>query len=164
MGLQLPGELAWLLGELGFNWPEADEQQLLEMGMSWIGFAASIEQAVAAGSAAAQQVWAANSGTDISAFQQAWADSDGPSGSLSTAAESCTVVGAGMLCAAAVVLALKINVIVQLVSLAIAIAQAIATAPVTFGASLAEIPIFKVIVGAIIDELLSQAVDAVLNG
>ncbi|MFC4069391.1 WXG100-like domain-containing protein [Actinoplanes subglobosus] len=164
MGLQLPGELVWLLGELGFNWPEADEEKLIDVAMTWIDFGAALEQAVTAGDAAAQQVWAANLGADITAFQQAWADGSAPSANLATMAQSCLIVGAGMLCAALIVLVLKINVIVQLVTLAIAIAQAIATAAVTFGASLAEIPIFKMIIGAIVDEIINQAIETVLNG
>lgn len=69
-----------------------------------------------------------------------------------------------MICAG-IVLALKVNVIVQLTLLAIQIAQAIATAAVTFGASLLEIPIFKkIITGVIIDQLLNYATEAVLGG
>jgi hypothetical protein len=164
VGLQLPGEPVWLLGELGYNWPEADEQKLYEMGTTWITFGSSAQQAVQDLDAAAQQVWSINSGDDVEAFQKAWTAGDGTSASLTTMAQSCAVVGAGMLCAAAIVLALKINVIVQLVSLAIEIAQAIATSPATFGASLAEIPVFKIITGEILDLIIGQAIDAVLNG
>jgi hypothetical protein len=53
---------------------------------------------------------------------------------------------------------------VQLTLLAIQIAQAVATAAVTFGASLLEIPIFKLITGALIDQLLNMATEAVLGG
>lgn len=74
------------------------------------------------------------------------------------------IIGIGLIVAAGVVLALKIQVIVQLVLLAIQIAQAIATAVATFGASLLEIPIFKMITGMIIDQLIGMATDAVLNG
>jgi hypothetical protein len=62
------------------------------------------------------------------------------------------------------VLALKINVIVQLIMLAIEIAEALATAAPTFGASLAEIPIFKEITQLIIDQLINLALNAVLGG
>ena len=65
---------------------------------------------------------------------------------------------------AAIVLALKIAVIVQLAILAFQVAQAIATAVVTFGASLAEIPIFQIIsreiVGALIDQVIGRLLDA----
>jgi hypothetical protein len=162
--MQLPGELIWLLAELGYTWPEADEEQLFNMATVWLSFADTVHETVSAGTAAAQQVWSGNTGADISAFEQTWGGEDAPPASLSTAGTSCTVVGAGMLCAAAVVLALKINVIVQLVMLAIEIAQAIATAPETFGATLAEIPIFKEITSLILNEVLNEAVEALLNG
>lgn len=64
--------------------------------------------------------------------------------------------------AAGLVLALKINVIVQLSILVIEIVQAIATAAVTFGASLAEIPIFKKLTDIAINLILSQAIEALL--
>lgn len=48
--------------------------------------------------------------------------------------------------------------------LAVQIAQAIATAAVTFGASLAQIPIFKAITGLIIDQIIGYTIEAVLNG
>ena len=38
MGLQLPGELISLLSMLGYNWPQADETKLFEMGNAWMGF------------------------------------------------------------------------------------------------------------------------------
>ena len=72
--------------------------------------------------------------------------------------------GLSLTIAAGVVLALKVQVIVQLVMLAFQIAQAIATAAVTFGASLVQIPIFKTITGIIVDQLIGMAIDMVLNG
>ncbi|MFI5843537.1 hypothetical protein ACIA8K_27915 [Catenuloplanes sp. NPDC051500] len=164
MGLQLPGELIWLLGELGYTWPEADEEKLFEMAGEWIAFSGTVQQAIVDGTAAAQQVWSANTGADVAAFQRVWGEEDAPAATLGTAAESSTIVGAGMYAAAGIVLALKINVIIQLTLLAIQIAQAIATAPPTFGASLLEIPILKMITGLVLDEIINQAVEALLNG
>jgi hypothetical protein len=39
MGLQLPSELVSLLSMLGYNWPQADEEKLFEMGHAWLNFA-----------------------------------------------------------------------------------------------------------------------------
>jgi hypothetical protein len=61
------------------------------------------------------------------------------------------------------VLALKINVIVQLTILLIEIIQAIATAAPTFGASLLEIPVFKKITDMAINLIISQAMEAILG-
>jgi hypothetical protein len=74
------------------------------------------------------------------------------------------LTGTGLIICGTIVLALKVAVIVQLTILAIQIAQAIATAPVTFGASLAEIPIFqqlaRIAVGALIDQVISTLLEA----
>jgi hypothetical protein len=74
------------------------------------------------------------------------------------------IIGAGLMVCAGIVLALKINVIVQLVQLAIEIASAIAEAVATFGASLLEIPIFKEITSLIIDQLINMALEAIFSG
>ncbi len=73
-------------------------------------------------------------------------------------------IGAGLMACAGIVLAVKIDVIVQLVSLAIEIIEATATAPVTFGASLLEIPVFKEITGLLINLLINLALNAVMGG
>lgn len=163
MGLQLPGELISLLGMLGYTWPEADETKLFELGSTWTEFAGRLHEFTAAADAAAQRVWAENKGEEFEAFHTEWTGEDAAVQNLQTAANSCLATGIGLFIAAAVVLALKINVIVQLVMLAIQIAQAIATAPATFGASLAEIPIFKEIAGFVIDMLIDQAIGALLG-
>ncbi|ACY96331.1 MULTISPECIES: hypothetical protein [Thermomonospora] len=164
MGLQLPGELISLLGMLGFTWPEADETKLFEMGQRWVSFSGTLESDISAADAAVQQVWSGHSGQGIEAFQNAWSGSDSASANLHTASEGAVLIGAGLFVMGAVVLALKINVIIQLTILAFQIAQAIATAPATFGASLLEIPIFKEITKMIIDFLIDQAIQVLLGG
>ncbi|MEU8800538.1 hypothetical protein [Spirillospora sp. NPDC048819] len=164
MGMQLPGELISLLGMLGYTWPEGDETKLMEMGGTWISFGGGLQSASAGADAVAQGVWTANKGEDFEAFQKAWTDDEAASANIRDAGTDCMLVGAGLLIAGIIILVLKINVIIQLIILAIQIAQAIATAVVTFGASLLEIPIFKMITGAIIDQLLGMAVEALLNG
>jgi len=83
---------------------------------------------------------------------------------LSDSSTATTILGVGMTICSAIVLALKVQVIVQLVTLAIQIAQAIAMAAATFGASLAEIPIFQQIsrrlVGMLIDQVIGQLLNA----
>ncbi|KAB2347846.1 WXG100-like domain-containing protein [Actinomadura rudentiformis] len=163
MGLQLPGELIGLLGMLGYTWPEADESKLFELGSTWMSFGGTVQGVVGDADAAAQQVWSGNKGEDIDAFKNAWAAEDSPAQMLRTSATSSMIVGGVFFLCAGIVLILKINVIIQLIMLAIQIAQAIATAAVTFGASLLEIPIFKEIAGMIIDMLIDQAIGALLG-
>jgi hypothetical protein len=164
MGLQLPGELISLLGMLGYNWPEADEEKLFQMGQDWLDFAGDFGQPVDDAHGHATQIWTANDGDAIKAFQQAWNDPESPVPALKDGQVAANIMGAGLMVCAAIVLALKINVIVQLVQLAIEIASAIAEAVVTFGASLAEIPIFKEITSLLVDQIINLALDAILGG
>jgi hypothetical protein len=164
MGLQLPGELISLLSMLGYTWPEADETKLFEMGNAWIGFPDRITAGLKDADVSAQQVWSGNQDSAIDAFQTSWQQPDSARTNLENGATAATLIGAGLMVCAGIVLALKINVIVQLILLAIEIAEAIATAAPTFGASLAEIPIFKEITQIIIDQLINLALNAVLGG
>jgi hypothetical protein len=164
VGLQLPGELVTFLNMVGYTWPQADETALFEMGQRWIAFGGTMQEMVSEAESAAGQVWAANRGADIAAFQQYWQGEDAPAGVLGDGVMATTLVGTGMIICGTIVLALKIQVIVQLVILAIQIAQAVATAVATFGASLAEIPIFQMIarevIGLLIDQVITLLLDA----
>lgn len=162
--MQLPGELISLLSMLGYTWPEADEERLFDLGNVWTRYAGTLVTAVQDADSAAQSVWRANHGDAVTAFQRAWTDHEAPAANLRDGADGANLVGIGLMVAAGVVLALKINVIVQLAMLAIEIAQAIATAGPTFGASLLEIPIFKEITGLLINELINLTLHALLDG
>jgi hypothetical protein len=162
--MTLPGELTGLLSMLGYDWPQSDEEQLFKMGGDWLGFAGKLGGPVGEAEAQAAQIWTGNMGEGIDAFRKAFTQEDAPAPSLKDAGTAATIIGAALMVCGAIVLALKINVIIQLIMLAFQIAQAIATAAVTFGASLLEIPIFKIITGIIIDQLIDLALQAILNG
>ncbi|SEG78172.1 hypothetical protein SAMN04489712_11240 [Thermomonospora echinospora] len=164
MGLQLPGELASLLGMLGYTWPEADEEKLFQMGRDWLDFAADFGGAAQDADGHAGQVWAMNEGEAIKAFQQAWNEPDSPVPALQDGQVAANIMGAGLMVCGMIVLTLKIAVIIQLIQLAIQIAMAIAQAVPTFGASLVQIPIFKMITGLLIDMAISMALEAILGG
>ena len=162
MGIQIPGELSGLLNELGYLWPESDEERLFELAQAWIAFGAEAD-AAATDATAAVALLAGNDGSALEAFRGQWSDSDSAAAVLQDLGFGARAVGAALLVCALVVLALKINVIVQLTLLAISIAQAIATAAPTFGASLLEIPVFKKLVDIAIDFLIGQALEAILG-
>lgn len=164
MGLQLPDGLREFLNMIGYTWPEADEVKLMQMGQDWLAFAGRHTGSLSEADSHAQQVWTGgNIGDDIDTFRQAWSKEDSAKTNLEDFTTAAYIIGAGLLVCAVIVLALKINVIVQLVILAIQIAQAIATAAVTFGASLAEIPVFKVLTQKLIDMAINIAMNAVLG-
>jgi hypothetical protein len=164
MGLQLPGELVTVLSMVGFDWPKSDESKLFQLGQSWVGFAGQLQEASATVTTSAERVWAGNRGAAIDAFQQWWDGGESAPAVLGKSSTPTTLLGAGLYVCAAVVLALKIQVIVQLVLLAIQIAQAIATAVATFGASLLEIPVFKMLTQVALDLLIDQVINMLLGG
>lgn len=164
MGMQLPSELVSILGMLGYTWPESDEEKLFELAGTWTGMAGTIAGSVEELNAAARTVLDANYGKDIEAFSTEWDDEESSNRNIADAADPLNVIGIGLTVAAGLTLALKIQVIVQLVILMVQIAWAIATAAVTFGASLLQVPIFKKITGTIIDMLIGMATEAVLSG
>jgi hypothetical protein len=163
MGMTLPGELTSLLSLLGYDWPQSDESQLFELGQRWMDFAGTLNNVAQAGEQAAQPVWTENSGANISAFADHFTNDNGPTKVLQAGSTGANVLGAGMTVAAGIMLALKVNVIVQLTTLAIQIAQAIASAVVTFGASLSEIPTFEQITRALVEELFKMVTTRLLN-
>jgi hypothetical protein len=162
MGLELPGELVYVLGLIGLNWPEADEEKLFDLGQDWLQFAGELHGTAADADAAAAQVWSGQSGAAITAFQQDWADG-GPAAGLRVGGEAAVMFGAGLIVYAAIVLALKINVIVNLVALAAEIAEAVATAGPTFGASLLEIPVFQQLTRTIVENLIWQVIGEIVG-
>ncbi|MBM7491031.1 uncharacterized protein YukE [Micromonospora luteifusca] len=164
MGLTLPGELVSLLSMIGYDWPESDETALFQLAGEWTGMADRINGSVAQLESAARTVLDTNRGESFTAFAEEWNDGESAPRNIADATDPTNIIAIGLMAGAGIVLALKIQVIVQLILLAIQIAQAIATAVVTFGASLLEIPIFKMITGMIVDQLIGMAVDAVLNG
>jgi hypothetical protein len=159
----IPGELANLLNELGYTWPKSDETKIVELGQQWMRFGGTTQGLVGDAEAGAGKVWPDNAGQAMEAFRAKW---DGEDSALSVARDGATgaeVVGAALFVCAAIVLALKINVIVQLTILLIEIIQAIATAAPTFGASLLEIPVFKKLADIAINIIINQAIEAILG-
>jgi len=164
MGIDIPGELADLLNELGYMWPKADETQLFDMGQQWMQWGEKLRPIVQEASTAANQVTSANKGDAVEAFGKAWGSDSAAARTLEQGAMGAYAIGGGLMVCAGVVLALKINVIVQLTILLVEIIQAIATAAVTFGASLLEIPVFKKLADIAINFLISKALEVVLGG
>jgi hypothetical protein len=164
VGLQLPSELIGLLSMLGYDWPESDEEKIFNLAGEWTGMADQIAGKVESLNAAARTLLDNNVGQEVDAFREEWEDAESAVRNIADAADPTNIINIGLTIAAGIVLALKVQVIIQLVMLAFQIAQAIATAAVTFGASLAQIPIFKIITGIIIDQLIGMAIEMVLNG
>lgn len=163
-GLMLPGGLATLLNDIGYVWPNVDEGGLLGMGGSWVGYASDAKQPPQDAHGHATSVWSGSSGQAIDAFEQSWNHPQAPHKNLLDASTGSMGIGVGLMVCSGIVIALKINVIIQLVELAIEIISAIAEAPPTFGASLLEIPVFKEITGMLINLCVNLALNAIMGG
>jgi hypothetical protein len=155
--------LADLLNELGYLWPKSDEDQLFALGQDWIKFSATLPAVHEDASASAGQVWRDNTAEAVDAFRQAWSGEDAGVAALLRGHAGAQAVGGGLMVCAAAVLALKVNVVVQLTILAAEIIEAIATTEVTFGASLLEIPAFKKLTDLAINFLVNKAMEAILG-
>jgi hypothetical protein len=164
MGIQLPGEVRTFLNIIGFTFPAGDETKLIDLGQEWMSLADKIEQHVDQAKHAAEQVWNSNSSDMIEAFKKKWMGESGPANRIGGGAIGSTIVGAGVLVCAGIVLVMKINAITQAILTLIEIAAALAAAAVTFGASTAIIPLLKEACKRLLDYLLGQAINKVLSG
>ena len=162
--MEIPGELRSLLGILGYNWPAADETALVEMGRAWMAFSDRLDAIVSDATSSASEVWTGHEGEAVTAFQAWWSREDSPAKTLLDGANAATLTGTGLMICGGIVLALKVAVIAQLAILAVEIAQAVATAVPTFGASLLEIPIFQQLTRTIVGNLVQDAILQLLDG
>ncbi|WP_375500245.1 hypothetical protein [uncultured Jatrophihabitans sp.] len=161
MGIELPGELTEPLGWIGLIWPQADEDKLFEAGQTWLTYGSTLRGHAEQADATAQSVWGEHAGEAIDAFRTWWMKQDGPGLTLPDNATAAELIGAGLIVMAGITLALKILFIAQLIILVIEVAQAIATAVATFGATAAEIPGFVAATRAICREALNTVISMV---
>ncbi|WP_329123757.1 WXG100-like domain-containing protein [Streptomyces sp. NBC_01465] len=164
MSLTLPGEVAWVLGLLGYEWPEADEDKIVQTADAWRAFGAEVARLEEAGMTAAGAVRAANSGDATEAFDKEWQKYAGD-GYLGDAKFMAETIAIALDVVAVNVVISKVSVIAQLVALAFEIAAAQAAAPFTFGLSEAgavgATQITRVVVRRVLDELEKVIVETI---
>jgi len=163
MALMLPSELSSLLGILGFDWPQSNEDALMDMGQAWLDFGQELTSIADEATGGAASAWTEQIGKDIDAFKTWWEGEDGPSQILDSGSVGAMIGGVGLMICSVIVLVLKIAVIAQLIWLAVQIALAVAEAAVTFGASLLQIPIVQQLIRTIVSNLIQEAVFKLLE-
>ncbi|SEG78565.1 hypothetical protein SAMN04489712_11292 [Thermomonospora echinospora] len=163
MGLVLPGQLAGLLEDLGYFWPNSDETKMLQMGQLWMEHGGKVSATVQQADQAVQSALSSNQGQGMEAFKAKWEAEDSAHRVAQDGVSGARVIGAALFACAMIVLALKITVIIQLTLLLIQIIQAIAASVATFGASLAWIPVAKKLADLAINFAISKAVEALLG-
>ncbi|MEN2419358.1 PE-PGRS family protein, partial [Streptomyces rimosus] len=125
----LPDPLEWVLDMLGFNWPHADEDKLIQCAQVWRQFANEVAGHQSRGASAAGNVLAANTGDAIDGFTKTWEKFADGSGYFDDARQAAEVIAFTLEAAAALVIGMKIAVITQLAILAAEIIAAQAAAP-----------------------------------
>ncbi|GAA1692980.1 hypothetical protein GCM10009830_45930 [Glycomyces endophyticus] len=163
MAIMLPSELSGLLGILGFDWPQSNEDNLMTFGEAWMQFGDDLSGLGGEANENAASAWTDQIGQDIEAFKTWWESEDGPAHILDNGSVGAMIAGVGLIICSVIVLVLKIMVIVQLVILAVQIAIAIAQAAVTFGASLLQVPVFQQIARTVVGNLMQEAVFKLLD-
>jgi hypothetical protein len=168
MAIMLPGELDWILDILGYKWPNIDEDKLYECARAWRDFAQSAADAEEAGSSAAGAVTAVNSGAAIDEFSKTWGNFTGGVGHdsyLTDARLVAELIAGAFETAAIMVIAGKVEVIAQLITLATEIIAAQAAAPFTFGLSevgtLGATQATRLIVRRVMDKMKQEMMDAI---
>jgi hypothetical protein len=159
--IELPVELTEPLGWVGLTWPQADEDRLHADGLAWIEHGTRLRRHLAEADAAARRVWMENEGASVEAFEQWWNGPEGPGRRLTDAATGVELIGAGLIAMAGVTVALKTAYIAQLTLLAFQVGQAVATAFVTAGATLAEVPVFVAATRLACRELIHRSLQMV---
>ncbi|MCM2579857.1 toxin glutamine deamidase domain-containing protein [Streptomyces meridianus] len=165
--LMLPDSLEWVLEMLGFQWPTADEDKLLECAQVWRQFAADITEIQVQGVSSAGNVLGENYGDSIEGFRSTWEKFSGGSGYLDDARSAAEMIAFTFEAAAMLVIGMKLAVIAQLIILACEIIAAQAAAPFTLGLSelgaLGATAATRMIVRQIIKECAQQLLQAVIE-
>lgn len=164
MAIMLPGEVSYLLNMLGFEWPEGNEDRIFDYATRWMTYAGEVGSANQLAGQAKIHALTNNSGPAMTAFQQAFDEAEGVKDVAEKLALAGTLTGGCLLLVGVAVIALKIAFVVNLVLLAIQIAEAVAAAAATFGASLAWIPIAKEIARRLLELALNLAIEKLMGG
>jgi hypothetical protein len=165
MTITLPQDLAWALNQLGFAWPDSDEDKLNQMGQAWTTFAATLNGLIAEAEGHAQGVWTTNTGYAIGEFQESWLGREAPIANMREGAEAAAMIGAGLSAAATIVVALKMKVIAEVAMFArvCAIAAAAAKTPWTAAGAVAAVVIAKIAATMAIEAAINLAIEALLR-
>lgn len=160
MGVTLPSELVWVLGLLGLDWPNADEDKFRAAASAYRQTATEVDHARTRGDTATQRLVAGNSGAHVDALAAHWGRvSEDHLGRL---VELLHLSADGLDGLALVVEGAKAAVVIQLGVLAGELAAAAASSIVTFGlsdaAALAATQLTRVAVSDILREAEQQLI------
>ncbi len=160
----LPPEVSYLLNMIGLEWPEGNEDTVLDWSGRWMQYSAQVGDAAGLADSAAAYAVSHNAGPAMEAFAASWRERDGVADVAGDLGLAGNVLGGCLVVVGMAIIVLKIAFVINLVLLAIQIVQAIAAAAASFGASLAWIPIAREIARRVIELAINLACQALLGG
>lgn len=155
MAVMLPAEASKLLNELGFEWPEGNEDRVFDYGQRWMAYAGDLGGVTQIAAEGANVALADNMGDAMDAFKTSFTKSEGVQDVATKLTFGANLMGGCLFLIGAAIIALKIAFVVNLVATVIQIAAAIAAAVPTAGVSLGWIPVAKLIC----QKLLNMAIN-----
>lgn len=163
MSIMLPGEASKLLNELGFEWPEGDEDKIFNYGSRWMSFAGDMGGVVQTATDGANQATQQGIGQAVEAFKASYSKAEGVDDVAKKMQFGGNMMGGCLMLVGGAVIALKITFVVNLVATVIQIVEAIAAAVPTCGASLAWIPAAKIICQKLLEMAINFAVNKLMG-
>lgn len=163
MAIMLPAEASQLLNELGFEWPEGNEDRVFGYGTRWMSYASELGEVVQTARDGANTALAENAGEAMDAFRSAFTRSDGVDDVATKLQFGANIMGGCLFLIGAAIIALKIAFVVNLVATVIQIAAAIAAAVPTAGASLGWIPVAKLICKKLLDMAINLGINTLMG-
>ena len=164
MSLMLPPELSKFLNMIGFEWPEGEEDKIFAWADRWMGYAGEVEGSVQAAQGAHDIVARENAGPAAEAYSRRFSGDDGIADVLKNLAVAGNITGGCLLLIGGAVIVLKGVFVVQLVMFAISVAEAIAAAIPTAGASMSIVPIARLICQRALQYAINLAIEKLLGG
>ena len=163
MAVMLPGEVSHLLNLLGFEWPEVNEDKMFDWGGRWVSFCNEVQGPRGGADEGARTALLENRDAGMEAFKKQFYEAkDNVMEVVTDLGAASGIIGGCLFVIGGLVIALKVVVVVQLVALAIQIASAIAAAVPTAGASMAWIPVAKLIAGRAIQFAINLTIEKLL--
>lgn len=160
MGMMLPNDLIWIMEKLGFEWPDVDEDELRRAGDIIQTFTGELEDRIQAVDRQINgEVSAAMRGQAGPAYVAAW--NSNRSNNLQRLLDALGPVPAGLEVAAGVVFGLKMKVIGDVTTTALALLVMLSN-PLTAAGSGLMLIAKKKLLNAAVDIALEQALNQVL--
>lgn len=163
MAVMLPAEASKLLNELGFEWPEGNEDKVFDYGNRWMAYAGEVGGVVQTATEGANTALADNMGQAMDAFKTAFTKSEGVDDVARKLQFGANIMGGCLFLVGAAIIALKIAFVVNLVATVIQIASAIAAAVPTAGASLGWIPVAKILCQKLLEMAINYGINQLMG-